>query len=137
MSYARDDFMAVGMGILVVLFLLAAGLVAATNVLYRTGRLEREVATRRVLGARRSHIVTMFLLEGMSGVLGGVLVGGVLSVCAFMLLPMHASFTSILISVLALMSAGAIGSWFAARHAANTPFRKSGLFCAAPDRRGE
>jgi hypothetical protein len=69
--------------------------------------------------------------------LGGVLVGGVLSVFAFMLLPVHLSFTSNLISVIAMLCAGAIGSWFAARHAANTPFRESGLFCASPDRRGE
>lgn len=56
---------------LVVLLLLTVVVAVGSNVLHRSVALEREIATRRVLGARRSDIARTFLLESMGPLLLG------------------------------------------------------------------
>jgi ABC-type antimicrobial peptide transport system permease subunit len=136
-SYARDCFMIAGMSVTIALLLCAAALATGTNVFYRSVLLEKEIATRRVLGARRSHIVAMFLLESMTGVSIGVLFGAVVVALTCLFVPASLPLTTMLISTVLLACAGAIGGWVTARHAANTPFGKSGLFRAGSDKRGE
>jgi ABC-type antimicrobial peptide transport system permease subunit len=100
-----------------VLFLLAVALAMGTNVLYRSVLLQREIATRRVLGARRSHIVAMFLLESIPGVSIGILFGAAAVVLGAVIFSDPFSLTSILISTVMLLCSGAVGGWLAARHA--------------------
>jgi hypothetical protein len=136
-SYAPDHFIVVAMSVTIALLLCAAALATGTNVLYRSVLLEREIATRKVLGARRSQIVAMFLLESMTGVSIGVLFGAVVVALTCLFIPGSPPLATMLISIVLLACAGAIGGWVAARHAANTPFGKSGLFRAGSDKRGE
>src|SRR5687768_13992692 len=120
MSYASYDFMIVGLGAITALFILGAALAPIALGVYRHSQMEREVATRRVLGARRAHIVTMFLAESLSGIGLGILLG---------LFLVERWSTVVLVSVALLLCSAAVGSWLAARHASRTPFHKSGLFC--------
>ena len=137
MSYARDYFIIVGMSATIALLLCTAALATGTNVFYRSVLLEKEIATRRVLGARRSHIVAMFLLESMTGVSIGILFGAVVVALTCLFIPATPPLATMLISIVLLACAGAIGGWVSARHAANTPFSKSGLFRAGSDKRGD
>ena len=132
MSYEPDRLMIVCLGILVLLCLIAGGMTIAASVIHRSTQLAREIATRRVLGARRSHIVEMFLLENLAGIMLGILV-----VFFTGTLPDLSSWVGLLCSAAVLTCAGLIGGWISGRHAANTPFNKSGLFHSAPDRPGE
>ena len=136
MSYELDRLMIVCLGILVLLCLIAGGMTIAASVIHRSTQLAREIATRRVLGARRSHIVEMFLLENLSGIMLGILAGSLLLLSAGTLRDLS-SWVGVLCSAAVLTCAGLIGGWISGRHAANTPLSKSGLFRSAPDKRGE
>jgi putative ABC transport system permease protein len=136
MSYQLDRLMIVCLGILVLLCLIAGGMTIAASVIHRSTRLAREIATRRVLGARRSHIVEMFLLENLAGIMLGILAGSVGLLFAGTL-PDLSSWVGLLCSAAVLTCAGLIGGWISGRHAAKTPFSTSGLFHCAADRRGE
>ena len=127
MSYELDRLMIISLGILVFLCLIAGGMTIAASLIHRSTRLAREVATRRVLGARRSHIVEMFLLENLAGIMLG-LVAGSLFLLAAGTLPDLSSWVGLLCSAAVLACAGLIGGWISGRHAAKTPFSKSGLF---------
>ena len=136
MSYELDRLMIICLGILVLLCLIAGGIAIAASVIHRSTQLAREVATRRVLGARRSHIVAMFLLENLPGIVVGTLAGSLLLLSAGTLRDLS-SLVGLLCSAAVLTCAGLIGGWISGRHAAKTSFSKSGLFHSAPDQRGE
>lgn len=136
MSYELDRLMIVCLGILVLLCLIAGGMTIAASVMHRSTQLAREVATRRVLGARRSQIVEMFLLENLAGIMLGILAGSLVLFSAGRLSDLS-SWVGLLCSAAVLTCAGLIGAWISGRHAAKTSFSKSGLFHSAPDRRGE
>jgi ABC-type antimicrobial peptide transport system permease subunit len=136
MSYELDRLMTISLGILVLLCLIASGTTIAASVIHRSTQLAREVATRRILGARRSHIVEMFLLENLAGIVLGIL-GGSLVLFSAGALPDLSSLVGVLYSAAVLTCAGLIGGWISGRYAAKTPFNKSGLFHSAPDQRGE
>jgi hypothetical protein len=112
------------LGMLIAGCLLASGLTIASSVLQRSTQLAREVATRRILGARRSDIVALFLLENLPGYAMGVAVGGLALLAAGALLDL----VSLSVSVALVTCATVVGGLLAARHAATTPFGKSGLF---------
>lgn len=59
-----------------VLLLLAGGMTVATHIVNRTALRTREIATRRVIGARRSDVVRMLLAEGAAVITLGILIGG-------------------------------------------------------------
>jgi ABC-type antimicrobial peptide transport system permease subunit len=136
MSYELDRLMIVCLGILVLLCLIAGGMTIAASVIHRSTQLAREVATRRVLGARRSQIVEMFLLENLAGIMLGLLAAS-LALLSTGTLSDFSSWVGLLCSAAVLTCAGLIGGWISGRHAAKTSFSKSGLFHSAPDRRGE
>ena len=136
MSYEPDRLMIVCLVILVLLCLIAGGMTIAASVIHRSTQLAREIATRRVLGARRSHIVEMFQLENLAGIMFGILAGS-LVVFFTGTLPDLSSWMGLLCSAAVLTCAGLIGGWISGRYAAKTPFSTSGLFHSAPDRRGE
>jgi putative ABC transport system permease protein len=127
MSYELDRLMIVCLGMLILLCLIAGGMTIAASVVHRSTLLAREVATRRVLGARRSHIVAMFLLENLPGIMLGILAGSLLLLSAGTLRDLS-SWVGVLCSAAALTCAGLIGGWISGRHAAKTSFSKSGLF---------
>lgn len=137
MNYAANSLLVLGVSsALVLLLLLTVAVAVGGYVFYRSVVLEREIATRRVLGARRAAIVRMFLLESTGSILVGVLLGSllVLLLVAFSNVSLSSWY---LIGLAAITFSGAIGGWLAARHASNTPFSRSGLFCGASDKRGE
>jgi putative ABC transport system permease protein len=136
MSYEPDGLMLICLGILVLLCLIAGGTAIAASVVHRSTQLAKEVATRRILGARRSHIIEMFLLENLAGIMLGILAGSLVLLSAGTLLDLT-SLVSLLYGAALLTCAGLIGGWIAGRRAAKTPFSKSGLFHSTPDRRGE
>ena len=136
MSYELDRLMIVCLGILVLLCLIAGGMTIAASVIHRSTQLAREIATRRVLGARRSHIVEMFQWENVAGIMLGILAGSLILLFAGTL-PDLSSWVGLLCSAAVLTCAGLIGGWLSGRYAAKTPFSTSGLFHSAPDRRGE
>jgi ABC-type antimicrobial peptide transport system permease subunit len=134
MAYEIDYLVIVVLGVLIAFFVIAAALMGATNVLFRSVAIAKEIATRRVLGARRSQIVRMFLVENVSGLMLGLGMG------AFLVWQLGTSSKAWLAFIFsaALLAGGAlIGTYLAARHAASTPFSMSGLFCAGSDKRGE
>jgi putative ABC transport system permease protein len=136
MSYELDRLMLICLAIVVLLCLIAGGVTIAARIIHRSTQLAREVATRRILGARRSQITEMFLLENLAGIMLGIVVGSLVLLFAGRLLDLSSS-VDLLYSAALLTCAGLIGGWIAGRHAAKTPFSKSGLFRSAPDRRGE
>ena len=123
------------LGMLIVGCLIASALTIASSVIHRSTLLSKEVATRRILGARRSDIVAMFLLENLPGVAIGVVVGSLVLLAAGALLELT-SLISLLSSAALLTCATVVGGWVAGRHAARTPFNKSGLFSSSTDKRG-
>lgn len=130
-----DSFIVLSAAVLVLLSLIAGGIATAGSVLYRSTLLRKELATRRILGARRSHIARMFLSENVLGVTAGVAVGSLAMLAAGEL--HHPWFLAVVLSS-AVMLAGAAfaGGWIAARHAAKVPFSESGLFRTSSDTRG-
>lgn len=117
------------LGMLIAGCLVASGLTIASSVIQRSTELSREVATRRILGARRSDIVAMFLLENLPGIAIGVVLGSLVLLAT-------SSLMSLLLSAALLTCAALVGGGLAGRHAARTPFSKSGLFGSSPDNRG-
>jgi putative ABC transport system permease protein len=135
MSYELDRLMIICLGMLVLLCLIAGGMTIAASVIHRSTQRAREVATRRVLGARRAQIVEMFLLENLAGIMLGILAGSLVLLSAGRLSDLS-SWVGLLCSAAVLTCTGLIGGWISGRHAAQTSFSKSGLFHSAPDRRG-
>ena len=56
MNTEIGSFVVVSAAVLILLSLVSGGIAIAGSVLYRSTVLRKEVATRRVIGARRSHI---------------------------------------------------------------------------------
>lgn len=138
MNYEAHEAFVIGVSAAsVVLLLLSVAVAISANMLYRAVVLEREIATRRVLGARRSAIVRMFLLESAGPTLVGALIGSLLVVFLDSFSSAAFSRSSLLIALTTVACCAAAGGWLAARHASNTPFSKSGLFRGASDKRGE
>jgi hypothetical protein len=138
MNYAAESLLVLGMGsALVLLLLLTVAIAVGAYVHYRSIVLQREIATRRVLGARRAAIVRMFLLESTGSILVGILLGSLLVPFVVALSDASLSARNLLVGLAAVALSGAAGGWLAARHASKTPFSKSGLFRGAPDKRGE
>jgi len=77
----------------------------------------------------------MFLLENLPGVAMGVVVGSVVLLATGAWLDLF-FLMSLLLSAALLTCAALVGGWLAGRHAAMTPFSKSGLFSSSPDKRG-
>ena len=129
------SFVVASAAALVLLSLVAGGIAVAASVLYRSTLLRKEVATRRVLGARRSHIARMFLSENMLGIAAGIAIGSIAMLAAGGL--RHSWFVTVVSSSAAMLAAvGAIGGWIAGRHASKVPFGASGLFRTSSDTRG-
>ena len=79
MNYAADSLLVLGVSsALVLLLLLTVAVAVGGYVFYRSVVLQREIATRRVLGARRAAIVRMLLLESTGSILVGLLLGSLL-----------------------------------------------------------
>lgn len=89
-----------------------------------------------MIGARRSHIVRMFLSENVLGVAAGIIAG---SFVMFAVGESHRDgfLAAMLSSAALLIVAGAVGGWIAGRHAAKVPFSESGLFRTSVDARGQ
>lgn len=135
MNAELDSFIVLSAAVLGSFALVAGGIAIAASVLYRSTLLSKEVATRRILGARRSHIVRMFLSENALGVVAGTAAGSLAVLAAGEQL--HAwSWAVVLNSAAMLAVACALGGWVAARHAAKVPFSASGLFRTSADTRG-
>lgn len=127
------DFIALSAAGLILLSLVAGGVALAGSVLYRSTLLKKEIATRRVLGARRSQIACMFLSENILGLAAGIAVGGLALLAVG---ESHKAWFAIVLSSAAiLVGAGLAGGWLAARHAAKVPFSESGLFRTSSDTR--
>ena len=135
MNTEIGSFVVVSAAVLILLSLVSGGIAIAGSVLYRSTVLRKEVATRRVIGARRSHIARMFLSENVLGVVAGIAVG---SFAMFVVGESHrAGFLAVLFgSAAMLVVACAVGGWIAGRHAAKVPFSESGLFRTSSDTRG-
>lgn len=128
------DFIALSAAGLILLSLVAGGVSIASSVLYRSTLLKKEIATRRVLGARRSQIARMFLSENMLGLAAGIAGGGLALLATVE--SHHAWFVAVVLSSAAILfGAGLAGGWLAARHAAKVPFSESGLFRTSSDTR--
>lgn len=136
MNAEIGSFIVVSAVALLLLSLIAGGAAIAGSVLYRSTLLRKEVATRRVIGARRSHIARMFLSENVLGVAAGIAAG---SFTMFAVGESHRGwFLAVVLSSAALLVvAGAVGGWIAGRHAAKVPFSESGLFRTSADTRGQ
>lgn len=122
----------------VLLSIFSVSLAAAGHVCYRSVKLQKEIATRRVLGARRTDIARQLLIESVAPLIGMALVSSLTTSLLMVLLGV----TSLGIVVVLCTSAvitlvGALSMWIAARSASQTPFRRSGLFAASTDKRGE
>jgi ABC-type antimicrobial peptide transport system permease subunit len=118
--------------VLVVLSLVAGAVAVAGSVLYRSMLLRKEIATRRILGARRWHITRMFLSENVLGISAGIGLG------TLALAVLHRSWflPLALSSAVLLVAAALVGGCLAGRHAAKVPFSASGLFRTSSDTRG-
>jgi putative ABC transport system permease protein len=135
MNSEMDSFIVVSAIVLVLLSLVAGGIAIAGSVLYRSTLLRKEVATRRVLGARRSHIACMFLSENVLGLAAGIAAG----ILAMLVIgeSQRAWFLAIVLgSAAMLVIAGLVCGWIAGRHASKVPFSESGLFRTSSDTRG-
>jgi ABC-type antimicrobial peptide transport system permease subunit len=130
------SFIVVSAVVLLLLSLIAGGAAIAGSVLYRSTLLRKEVATRRVIGARRSHIARMFLSENVLGVAAGI-VAGCLTMFAVEESHRDGFLAVVLGSAALLVVASAVGGWIAGRHAAKVPFSESGLFRTSADTRGQ
>lgn len=120
---------------LALLSLIAGGIAIAASVLGRSTLLRKELATRRILGARRSHIARMFLSKNVLGITIGIAVGTLAMLAVGEL--RRPGFLAVLLSSVAMLTgAGIAGCWIAARHAARVPFSESGLFRTSSDTRG-
>ena len=135
MYAALDSFVVLSAAVLIALSLAAAAVAIAASVLRRSTLLSRELATRKILGARRSHIARMFLSENVLGMAAGIAIG-----CLAMLAAgeVHHSWFLAIVSSSAtvLVGAGLAGGWLTACHAAKVPFSESGLFRTSADTRG-
>jgi ABC-type antimicrobial peptide transport system permease subunit len=126
----------VSLFVLVALSLVAGGIALGASILYRSTTLSRELATRRVMGARRSQIARMLLAENMLGIAAGLAVGAVAAMLAGGL--RHPWLLAGLLTSIGLVAVAVFsGGWIAARHAAQVPFGKSGLFRTSSDVRGQ
>ncbi|HKR35952.1 MAG TPA: FtsX-like permease family protein, partial [Steroidobacteraceae bacterium] len=129
------SFVVVSAAVLILLSLISSGIAIAARVLYRSTLLRKEIATRRVLGARRSHIARMFLSENVFAIAAGIAIGSIAMLAAGE--SRHPWFvTVVLISAATVAAAGALGGWIAGRHASKVPFSESGLFRTSSDTRG-
>jgi ABC-type lipoprotein release transport system permease subunit len=129
------SFVVVSAAVLVLLSLVAGSIAIAASVLYRSTLLRKEVATRRILGARRSHIARMFLSENVLGIAAGIAVSSIAMLAIGE--SRHSSFVPVgLISAAMLAAACSMGGWIAGRHASKVPFSESGLFRTSSDTRG-
>ena len=129
------SFVVVSAVVLILLSFISSGIAIAARVLYRSTLLRKEIATRRVLGARRSHIARMFLSENVFAIAAGIAIGSIAMLAAGeSRYPWFA--TVVLISAATVAAAGAIGGWIAGRHASKVPFSESGLFRTSSDTRG-
>lgn len=135
MNTAIDSFIVLLAVVLGSLALMAGGIAIAGSVLRRSTLLSKEVATRRILGARRPHIVRMFLSENTLGIVAGIAAGSLVMMATGEL---HRSwFWAVLLSSATVVTGtGLAGGWIAGRHAAKIPFGKSGLFRTSSDTRG-
>ena len=130
------SFVVLCSGVLCLLSLVAAGMAIAASVLHRSAVLRKELATRRILGARCVHFVRMFLAENVLGVTAGLLAGSLALLLARRL--SGGWFGSVhLGAATLLMGAVLVGGWIAARHVSKVPFRSSGLFRTSSDVRGQ
>jgi ABC-type antimicrobial peptide transport system permease subunit len=129
------SFVVISAAVLVLVSLISGGIAIAGSVLYRSTLLRKEIATRRVLGARRSHIARMFLSENVFAIAAGIAVGSIAMLAAGeSRYPWFV--TVVLISAATAAAASAIGGWIAGRHASKVPFGESGLFRTSSDTRG-
>lgn len=129
------SFVVVFAALLVMLSLIGGGIAIAASVLYQSTLLRKELATRKVLGARRSHIARMFLSKNVLGITMGIAVGTLAMLAIGE--SRHPWFLAVLLSSAAMLTgAGIAGCWIAARHAAKVPFSESGLFRTSSDTRG-
>ncbi|HJY38900.1 MAG TPA: FtsX-like permease family protein, partial [Steroidobacteraceae bacterium] len=104
------DFIVLSAAVLIPLSLVAGGVAIAGSVLYRSTLLKREVATRKVLGARRSHIARMFLSENVLGIAAGITFGGLTVFAASE--SQHAGFLGIVLSSAAILVVASLaGGW--------------------------
>lgn len=129
------SFVVVSAAALVLFSLIGGGVAIAASVLYRSTLLRKELATRRILGARRSHIARMFLSKNVLGITIGIAVG-TLAMLAVGESRRPWFLAALLSSAAMLACAGFAGCWIAARHAAKVPFSESGLFRTSSDTRG-
>jgi ABC-type antimicrobial peptide transport system permease subunit len=129
------SFVVMSAAVLVLVSLIAGAIAIAGSVLCRSTLLRKEVATRRVLGARRSHIARMFLSENVFAIAAGIAIGSIAMLAAGE--SRHPWFvTVVLISAAVLAAACTMGGWVAGRHASKVPFSESGLFRTSSDTRG-
>jgi predicted lysophospholipase L1 biosynthesis ABC-type transport system permease subunit len=133
--YAQDYSMVISVAVVAVVALLGGAVAVAANVLYRSTQSARDVATLRILGARRPHFFRAFLIENAAGVLLGIS-AGILVLASVATLWRPQGLIAVLVGAAFVIGAATLGCWLGARHAARTPFEKSGLFSTAPDRRG-
>jgi predicted lysophospholipase L1 biosynthesis ABC-type transport system permease subunit len=133
MNASLDPFILVSAGVLTIAAVFAGATAVAAHVLYRSVRADRQIATLRVLGARRSQIVRMLLTENVLGIVAGVLGG----VAVLIVADQHRVGGGLTLSAALVATAAMCGGWLAARHASKTPFSASGLFRTPPDRRGQ
>lgn len=130
------DCIMLAAGGLILLSLIACSVAVAANVLYRSTLLRKQIATQRILGARRSHIARMFLSENVLGLAAGIALGSVAMLAAGE--SHHDWFLAVLLTSSAVLAgAGVAGGWLASRHAAQVPFSASGLFRTSSDTRGQ
>lgn len=136
MNTAMFSFAVLCSAVLCLLSLVAAGVAIAASVLHRSAVLRKELATRRILGARRTHVVRMFLVENVLGIATGLLGGG-LALVVVSGSSRGWPLGALLGDAMLLVAATLIGGWIAARHASKVPFSASGLFRTSSDVRGQ
>lgn len=132
MRYAHDLFLIYVLAVMIAAFLFVTAIAAGASVLYRSRSIAQEIATRRVLGARRAHIKRMLSLECVPALAFGALCGVALCAAVTVVPKREALIATALVSIFSLL-----GTRLAANRAADTPFSKSGLFRAGADKRGE
>ena len=138
MHYVADSLFVLGVSAAIIFMLILTVPVAVgAYVFYRSVTLEREIATRRVLGARRAAIVHMLLLETAGCILVGIVLGTLLILLLAVLLDVTYVPRHLLAPSTAVAFSSAVGGWLAARHASKIPFSRSGLFRGSSDKRGE
>jgi ABC-type antimicrobial peptide transport system permease subunit len=81
----KDYLMVIPPAALVAAALLGGAIGVAANVLHRSTQRAKDVATLRILGARRPHIFRMFLTENVAGVVLGVLLASLILTVVFAL----------------------------------------------------